>query len=138
MHMFHFPACVFVALALFLVASAAASERSRNQEDVVRVTKASDRDTRVTGTFAVPRETLFEAITRPDHLKHWMSASGMALVETQVDGRPDGTFRYVFQRPNGKKIEVRGAYKTFDPPRGFSYIETYDFSPLKIDVTNGA
>ena len=72
--MFHFPARGVVALALFLVASVAASETSRNQEEVVRVTKASDRDTRVTGTFAVPRETLFDAITRPDHLKHWMSA----------------------------------------------------------------
>ena len=111
------------------------SRRTGNQEDVVRVTKTSGRETRVAGTFAVPRQTLFEAITRPEHLAHWMSAGGMALVETHVDPRAGGSFRYVFQRPSGKKIEVRGAYQTFDPPRGFTYIETYDFSPLRIEVT---
>ena len=49
----------------------------------------------------------------------------MPLAETHVDGRPSGSFRYVFQRPSGKQIEVRGAYQTFD----------HDFSPLRIDVT---
>ena len=93
--------------ALALVANIAAWDTRGNQEDVVRVTKVSDRETIVTGTFAVPRETLFDAITRPDHLKHWMSATGMALAETHVDGRPGGTFRYVFQRPSGRKIEVQ-------------------------------
>jgi uncharacterized protein YndB with AHSA1/START domain len=106
-----------------------------DREDTVRVTKAGDRDIEVTGAFAVPRQVLFEAITRPEHLAHWMSAGGMALAETQVDARAGGSFRYVFQRPSGKTIEVRGAYGAFDPPRGFSYVETYDFSPLRIAVT---
>ena len=30
---------------------------------------------------------------------------------------------------------MRGAYRSFDPPRGFAYLETYDFSPLRIEVT---
>jgi uncharacterized protein YndB with AHSA1/START domain len=59
----------------------------------------------------------------------------MSLAEAHVDGRAGGSFRYVFQRPSGKKIEVRGAYSAFDPPRGFAYVETYDFSPLRLDVT---
>jgi uncharacterized protein YndB with AHSA1/START domain len=59
----------------------------------------------------------------------------MALAETHVDGRAGGSFRYVFQRPSGAKIEVRGAYSAFDSPRGFAYVETYDFSPLRIEVT---
>jgi len=104
-------------------------------EDTLRITKTSDREIEVAGTFAVPRVVLFEAITRPEHLAHWMSAGGMALAETHVDGRAGGSFRYVFQRPSGKKIEVRGAYSAFDPPRGFAYVETYDFSPLRIEVT---
>ena len=41
----------------------------------------------------------------------------------------------MFRRPSGKTIEVRGAYRVFDPPRGFAYLESYDFSPLRVHVT---
>ena len=111
-------------------------ERVRHvlQEDTVRVTKRSDREVELSGTFAVPRQVLFDAITRPEHLKAWMSAGGMTLAEAHVDPRAGGSFRYVYQRPTGKTIEVRGAYRQFDPPRGFAYLETYDFSPLQIEV----
>ncbi len=101
----------------------------------MRVTKSGDREIVVAGTFAVPPHVLFEAITEPKHLEHWMSAGGMTLAEARVDGRAGGSFRYVFQRPSGKKLEVRGAYRTFDAPRGFAYLETYDFSPLRVEVT---
>jgi uncharacterized protein YndB with AHSA1/START domain len=86
-------------------------------------------------TFAVPPEVLFDAITQPASLKQWLYGAGMTLAEAHVDGRPGGSFRYVYRRPSGRTIEVRGAYRTFDPPRGFSYVESYDFSPLRIEVT---
>ena len=105
--------------------------------DTVRVTKVSDREIVVAGVFAVPRSVLFEAITQPEHLTRWMSAAGMTLEDAGVDPRAGGSFRFVFQRPNGRRIEVHGAYRTFDPPRGFAYLETYDFSPLRIEVTTG-
>ena len=109
--------------------------RTLTQESPVRVTRTSDRAIEVTGTFAVPRRVLFDAITQPEHLTHWMSAGGMTLAEAHVDPRADGSFRYVFKRPSGATIEVRGAYRSFDPPVGFAYLESYDFSPLQIEVT---
>ena len=59
----------------------------------------------------------------------------MALVTCEVDLRVGGRLRYVFERPNGRKIEVRGTFEAVDPPHGFVYTETYDFSPLRILVT---
>ena len=101
----------------------------------MQVTKPSDNEIVLTRTFAVPRETVFAALTQPEHLNHWMKTTEMALVGCMVDLRVGGNFRYVFQRPSGKKIEVRGAYEAVDPPRQFVYLETYDFSPLKVHVT---
>jgi uncharacterized protein YndB with AHSA1/START domain len=101
----------------------------------VRVTKSGDREIAIAGTFAAPRRELFEAITEPEHLKHWMSASGMELAEAHVDPGAGGGFRYVFRRPSGKRIEVRGVYRTFEPPRTFTYLESYDFSPLQVEGT---
>ncbi len=106
-----------------------------NQEHVMQVTKPSENETVLTRTFAAPRETVFAALTQPEHLAHWMKATGMELAACEVDLRAGGSFRYVFQRPNGRKIEVRGAYEAVDPPRRLVYIETYDFSPLEIHVT---
>jgi uncharacterized protein YndB with AHSA1/START domain len=134
------PLAAAIALAAILpwscpIAAQATVGENRNREDSVRVTRKNDREIEVAGTFGVPRPVLFDAITRPEHLTQWMSAGGMALAETHVDGRAGGSFRYVFQRPSGKKIEVRGAYSAFDSPSGFAYVETYDFSPLRIEVT---
>jgi uncharacterized protein YndB with AHSA1/START domain len=105
--------------------------------DTAQVTKVSDREIVVTVTFPVPRPVLFDALTRPEHFQQWMGAAGMTLEDARVDPRAGGGFRFVFRRPSGRTIEVRGAYRTFDPPRGFAYVETYDFSPLRIDVTTG-
>ncbi len=59
----------------------------------------------------------------------------MSLVTCEVDLRAGRCFRYVFQRAGGARIEVRGAYRTVDPPSRFVYTETYDFSPLQVLVT---
>jgi uncharacterized protein YndB with AHSA1/START domain len=109
-------------------------KESMHQEAAVRVAKTPEREIVVAGTFAVPRRVLFEAMTRPDDLKQWMNAGGMTLAEAHVDARAGGSFRYVYRRPSGRTIEVRGAYRSYDPPRGFAYLETYDFSPLRIEV----
>jgi uncharacterized protein YndB with AHSA1/START domain len=129
------PTTMALCIATLLGSSSTHGESKQLQESPVRVIKTSAREIEVTGTFSAGRAALFDAITRPEHLKQWMSAGGMALAEVHVDPRADGSFRYVFSRPNGMKIEVRGAYSAFDVPRGFAYLESYDFSPLRIEVT---
>ena len=59
----------------------------------------------------------------------------MTLAEAEVDAHAGGSVRFVFQRLSGRQIAVLGAYRTFDPPRGFAYLESYDFSSLRIEVT---
>ena len=101
----------------------------------LQATKPSDREIVLSRVFAVPQATVFAALTKPEHLLIWMQPKEMPLVTCEVDLRKGGSFRYVFQRPSGAKIEVRGAYEAVDAPRGFTYKETYDFSPLMIHVT---
>jgi uncharacterized protein YndB with AHSA1/START domain len=105
------------------------------KESTMEVTKPSDREIVLTRTFAAPRQTVFDALTQANHIVHWMKPTNMSLVTCEVDPRAGGSFRYVFQRPRGAKIEVRGTYHTVDSPRQFVYTETYDFSPLKVGVT---
>jgi len=101
----------------------------------MEVTTPSDTEIVLTKTFPAPREVVFAALTQPDHLVHWMKTAGMDLVACEVDLRVGGKLRYVYQRPSGRKIEVRGTFEAVDPPRRLEYLETYDFSPLVVQVT---
>ena len=96
--------------------------------------KVSDREVVLTRTFAASREVLFAALTQPEHLLKWMKAGTMTLAACDVDLRAGGSFRYRFERAGGRAIEVRGAYRVVEPPRRFEYEETYDFSPLVMQV----
>jgi uncharacterized protein YndB with AHSA1/START domain len=101
----------------------------------MQATKPSNKEILLTQTFTAPRETVFAAITKPGHLGSWMKPSAMTLVSSEIDLRQGGRLRYVFERPNGRKLEVRGLFEEVDPPHRFVYKETYDFSPLEVLVT---
>jgi len=123
-------------VALFLITAMVqlAAQAPAKKESTVQATKPSDLEIVLTRTFTAPRQAVFDALTQEKHLVHWMKPTHMSLVKCEVDLRDGGSFRYVFQRPSGAKMEVRGAYQMVDPPHGFAYIETYDFSPLKVMV----
>jgi uncharacterized protein YndB with AHSA1/START domain len=89
----------------------------------------------LTRTFSAQPERVFAALTQADQIGRWMKSTYAELATCEVDLRVGGTFRYVFTRPNGRKLEVRGTYQVVEPPRRFVYLETYDFSPLKVLVT---
>jgi uncharacterized protein YndB with AHSA1/START domain len=101
----------------------------------VTVVKSGNRHTVMTGTFPVDTRTLFAALTVPDQLQQWMHAEGMRLMSVAIEPREGGRLRYEYQRPNGRTMAVLGVYRAFEPPARFAYAESYDFSPLKIEVT---
>jgi uncharacterized protein YndB with AHSA1/START domain len=96
--------------------------------------KQGDRAIVLTRTFAAPRPRVFDALTRAEHLIQWMQPATMAMVECEVDLRPGGAFRYLFQRRPGRTLEVRGVFETVDSPATLGYLESYDFSPLEVRV----
>jgi hypothetical protein len=44
-----------------------------------------------------------------------MKPTNFSLVSSDVDFRGGGSFRHVYQRASGNKIEVRSTYKLVDP-----------------------
>jgi uncharacterized protein YndB with AHSA1/START domain len=115
--------------------SNAGAQVNSSAEAHMNAATPTDREIVITQTFAAPRALVFDAMTREEHLPHWLGSTGITLTECTVDGRPGGSFTYVFKRTSGRRLGVLGAYETFDPPNGYSYTESYDFSPLKIFVT---
>ena len=101
----------------------------------MNITRPTDLTTALTRAFAAPRPQVFDAMTRPDQVLQWFRPDQMTLVSYEADFRVGGTSRYVFQRPSGKKPEMRHVYREVDAPKRWVYTESYDFSPLQIEVT---
>ncbi len=117
-----------VALCLLAAALSARSDQS------TRLSKPSDREIEITRSFAAPIRMIYDALTRQDQLPRWFQPARMALASYQADVRVGGTSRFVFQRPNGKTIEMLHTYREVDPPRRWVHVESYDFSPLQLTV----
>lgn len=108
---------------------------SELQETGMQASKPSDNEIVLSQTFAAPREAVFGALTQPEQILAWMKPSHMSLVSCEIDLRVGGKLLYVFARPSGRKIEVRGVFEAVDPLRRLAYAESYDFSPLRVQVT---
>jgi len=81
------------------------------------VTTPSDREIVVTRTFDAPRPLVFEAWTRPEHVRRWMlGPDGWTMPVCEIDLRPGGKWRFVWRREDGSEMEMRGEYREVTPP----------------------
>lgn len=101
----------------------------------MQVTTPSDNEIVLVQTVAAPRAAVFDALTDPKQLTIWQTTTAMSLVSCEVDLRVGGRLRYLFERQNGRRIEVRGTFSAVERPHRFVYAESYDFSPLQVQVT---
>jgi uncharacterized protein YndB with AHSA1/START domain len=77
-----------------------------------------DRETRaiiLTRLLAAPREQVFEAWTRPEHVTCWWDPAGHPLQECEIDLRPGGAFRFV-PRQSLAAPQFAGVYREIAPP----------------------
>lgn len=70
----------------------------------------SDLEIRVRRWFDAPRELVFDASTKPEHLVKWWGPRDHELVHCEVDLRVGGGYRFVLRGPNGMEVGFRGEY----------------------------
>ncbi len=103
------------------------------------------RTTRVSRVLDAPREVVFEAMTKPEHLTHWHHAGdGWTTPFAEADVRPGGAMRIGYASPDGKESFVlEGTYREVVAPErivyamadGRSVISTLEDSGGKTKVT---
>jgi uncharacterized protein YndB with AHSA1/START domain len=58
----------------------------------------------------VPRELVWAAWTKAEHLKKWFTPAPYTTVDCEIDLRPGGIFRTVMQSPEGQRFPHVGCY----------------------------
>lgn len=78
---------------------------------------AAEHELIITRIFDAPRELVFDAWTRPEHLQHWQGAPrGFTVTTQESDIRTGGGFRICMRSPEGKEQWLKGSYREIIRP----------------------
>jgi uncharacterized protein YndB with AHSA1/START domain len=103
------------------------------------VTIPSDREIAMTRAFNAPRQLVFDALTKPELLKRWLTGPpGWTFAVCEIDLKVGGTYRFVWSKAGGIQMGVGGVYREVTPPERFVNTEKFDepWYPGEALVTN--
>ena len=100
------------------------------------VTTPSDREIRMTRLFDAPRALVFEAMTKPEHIRNWWGnlGPGYSVPVCEVDLRVGGKWRFVNRTPKGEEAAFYGEYREIDPPGRVVFTEIFEPFPDVVSV----
>jgi uncharacterized protein YndB with AHSA1/START domain len=93
------------------------------------VAEPGERTITVSRTFEAPRRLVFEAWTKPEHVKRWWGCSASTLAVCEIDLRVGGAYRYVMQLPDGSQHPFKGVYREVVAPERLVHTQVYDVEP---------
>jgi len=98
--------------------------------DTFQATTPSDREIRLTRLFDAPRALLFEAMTRPEHVKRWWGLldDEHSVIVCEVDLRVGGAWRFVGRGPRGE-YAFHGVYREIAAPERVVFTEIFEPFP---------
>ena len=73
----------------------------------------------VTRTYDAPRELVFDAWTKGEHLKNWFAPAPFTVPEVESDPTEGGLYRLAMRSPEGEVFWSRGTYREVVPPERF-------------------
>lgn len=92
----------------------------------LRIALPSDTEIIMSRTFSAPRAAVWEAMTRPEYLRHWWGR-GNELDVTQ-DFRPGGRYRYVEHAADGNDYAFHGEFREIVPEE--RVVQTFEFEGM--------
>ncbi|MEO8395826.1 MAG: SRPBCC family protein [Chloroflexota bacterium] len=94
--------------------------------DTTTLTMPSARELVITHEFNAPRKLVYEALTQPEHAKHWYGPRVMTMISCEMDVRVGGTWRYVVRAPDGSDHAFSGEYHEIIPLERIVSTERYE------------
>src|SRR2546421_11348678 len=83
-----------------------------------------------TAVLDAPRKLVFEATTKPEHVKQWWGLRRSTMTVCEIDLRPGGAWRYVVRdSETGREDGFSGVYREITPPERLVYTEGWEGMP---------
>jgi uncharacterized protein YndB with AHSA1/START domain len=93
----------------------------------MKIGERGEREIVITRVFDAPREMVFDAYTKCDLLKRWLGlVNDNSLIVCRMDLKVGGTYRFVWLRPEGKEMGLRGVFREVIHPERMVSTETWD------------
>jgi uncharacterized protein YndB with AHSA1/START domain len=70
----------------------------------------------VTRTYDAPRQLVFDAWTKAEHLRNWFAPAPLTVSEVESDPTEGGIYRLAMRSPDGQVFWSRGTYREVVPP----------------------
>jgi uncharacterized protein YndB with AHSA1/START domain len=94
--------------------------------DTFTVTLPSDCEIRMTRLFGAPRALVFDAMSKPEHVRRWWGqlGDGYSVPVCEIDFRVGGKWKFVNRHPQGEAV-FYGEYLEIDAPDRVVFTEIY-------------
>lgn len=96
------------------------------EQSSLSVTMPSEREIVMVRVFNAPRQLVFDAWTKPEHIARWLGRIGDTMTVCEVDLRVGGAYRFVWRLREGGEMGVRGWYREVVPSERLVSIETFE------------
>jgi uncharacterized protein YndB with AHSA1/START domain len=103
--------------------------RTAANSDTFKATTPSDREIVLTRLFDAPRGLVFEAMTKPEHVKRWwgiLDDENYSLPVCEIDLRVGGKWRYMSVTDGGFEVAFHGEYLEIVPDERLVSTEIYE------------
>lgn len=88
-------------------------------------TNIGEREFEMERLFNAPRELVFQAFTKPEHLARWWPPFGFTIPVCTIDLRPGGLWHYCMRSPEGQEHWVRSIYSEIAAPERMVYMTVF-------------
>lgn len=100
--------------------------------------RQSDTELVATRIFDAPRELVFDAHTKPEHVKQWLlGPDGWTMPVCEIDLKPGGKWRYVWRnKSGGEEFSMSGEFTEVIRPSRIVSTERFNDGPSANINTN--
>src|SRR3989337_4521172 len=109
-------------------------ENVAQESTTLTLTLPSERELVMTRVFDAPRELVFEAHSKCEHLEKWWGPRKYTLAVCEMDFRPGGAFRFVHRGPDGEEHGFRGEFREIVPHERIVWTFEYEGMPGHVSV----
>jgi len=93
------------------------------------IVAAGDRELVMKRAFHAPRKLVYEAWTKPDLLKRWLTGpDGWTMTVCEIDLQVGGSYRYVWKNRDGNEMGMGGVYREIVPQERLVATEKFDYA----------